>query len=510
MAIRHVLAILLASGAVGAAAQETPPLSAIDWLSNSVEEDVVASTNARVVPKATTPETVRVMPLDAPVIDSAGLSDASALELPSDIWGRSSSGDLAAELVRLSPGPEAPPSISRFFAELLVTRLDPPIDAAVDDRLFYARVDRLLEKGHLDDAEALIEATGSEDPQLFRRRFDIALLTGGETKACREIETTPELSPTYPARIFCLARLGQFDVAALTLGNAETLGILTPEEDKLLLFFLDPELFEDEPLPLPPSVPTPLQFRLYEAVGERIPTKGLPVPFAHADMSPDVGWRTRLSAAERLAATGAIPFERLLEVYRERSASASGAVWDRVRAIQSLAAAMEAGDEAELVKCLTKAWDAAKQGGYTAAFAEWIMPAFRKLDDPGTASHLAFEVALTAGDIVAAERFADRSREDRFLLSLAKGEAGAAPAGDAFGRVIVRGLSSLHAGPAFEALIADDRRGEVLFRALDQLAEGADGNPDTTAQSLAALRKIGLDRLARQIAVELVLMEGKA
>jgi hypothetical protein len=78
------------------------------------------------------------------------------------------------------------------------------------------------------------------------------------------------------------------------------------------------------------------------------------------------------------------------------------------------------------------------------------------------------------------------------------------------GRAILRGLSAFNAGSAYEALIADDRQGEALFRALDQLAEGANGNPDTTALSLAALRRLGLDDLARQIAVELVLKEGAA
>jgi hypothetical protein len=71
-------------------------------------------------------------------------------------------------------------------------------------------------------------------------------------------------------------------------------------------------------------------------------------------------------------------------------------------------------------------------------------------------------------------------------------------------------LSAINAGATYEALIDDDRRGEVLFRALDQMADGATGNPDTTAQSLAALRRIGLDSLARRIAVELILKEGAA
>ena len=511
MAARPISVLALAAGIGFAAHAETPPpLSAIDWLSDSVTEDVATPTAVAPEPDATAPADIRVLPLDAPVADSAGLVDAATLGVPRDLWGRSSAGDLAEALRLFKLGPDAPPSIQRFMTDLLQARLEPPIDALVDDRFVFARVDRLLEKGQLEAAGKLIEAAGLGDTNSFRRRFDIALLTGAETEACREIEDRPDLSPTYPARIFCLARLGDFDVAALTLGNAETLGILSEDEDALLLHFLDPELFEGEPIPKPPALPTPLEFRLYEAVGERISTSGLPVPFAFADMSDTVGWRARLGAAERLAASGAIPFERLLEVYRERGPSASGGVWERVRALQVLADAMERGDDDAVVDALPAAWEAAGQAGYSARFATWFLPALEALPDASRASHVAFEIALIAGDAVAAERFANRSREDRFLLSIADGRLGSAPAGDALGRAVLRGLSAINAGPAYEALIEDDRRGDALFRALDQLADGATGNPDTTAQSLAALRRIGLDRLARQIAVELILKEGAA
>jgi len=502
-------AVVLLSVA-GVRAEPLSPLSAIDWLSNSVADAPDTGTSAPAVPPASEPADIRVLPLDAPVADATGIVDPQVIGVPSDIWGRSSAGDLADALARVQVNKASPPEITRFVVSLLQTRLDPPIDAAVDDRLFFARVDRLLEKGHLDAASALLDAAAVSGPQVFRRRFDVALLTGTETEACRTIETTPELSPTYPARIFCLARLGQFDVAALTLGNAETLGILSPEEDALLLHFLDPELFEGEPIPPAPNLPTPLQFRLYEAVGERISTEGLPVPFAFADMSNDVGWKARLSAAERLTASGAIPFTRLLDVYCERGPSASGGVWERVRAIKLLARAVDSNDAEMLAETLPAAWAAADQAGYAAALAEWVLPALSKLDDDGPAAHLAFEVALMAKEADVAARFANESVEDQFLLSLAQGRPGTRSAGDELGRAVLRGLSARNAGTALEALITDDRKGEALFRALAQLAEGATGNPNTTAQSLTALRRIGLEDLARQIAVELVLKEGAA
>ena len=499
---------LLCNGA--AFSESSPPLSAIDWLSNSVAEEGVSPEVGAAMPGVSAPAAVQVLPLDAPTIDSVGVLDPVAFGVPADLWGRSSAGDLAEALYRVTLTSDAPPAIMRFMVQLLQAKLEPPIDAAVTDRFFYARVDRLLEKGHLDAANALLSASGITDPASFRRRFDIALLTENETEACREIEETPELSPTYPARIFCLARLGQFDVAALTLGNAETLGILTEDEDTLLLHFLDPELFEGEPIPQPPSVPTPLQFRLYEAVGERIATEGLPLPFAFADMSGTVGWKARLGAAERLAATGAIQFERMLDVYLERAPSASGGVWERVRALQDLVDAVNREDDTGVSEALPTVWNAARQTGYAPALATWLSPKLADRSELGRASHVAFEVALMAGDPESARKFSDGSREDRFLLSIAENAFGSTSASDVLGRAVLRGLSSVNAGSAYESLIADDRQGEALFRALDHLADGANGNPDTTAQSLAALRRLGLDDLARQIAVELVLKEGAA
>ncbi|MEM7719325.1 MAG: hypothetical protein AAF222_08970 [Pseudomonadota bacterium] len=501
---------LVCTMAVAAKAEPSSPLSAIDWLSNSVTTEEAAVPPTETAPSATAPGAVRVLPLDAPVPDSAGLRPAGEIGLPFDLWGRSAAGDLAEGLSRIRVGRDTPPSVVTFLTELPKVRLAPPIDAAVDARFFFARVDRLLEKGHLTAAQALMDAANLDDARAFRRSFDIALLTGTETEACRQIEQTPDLSPTYPARIFCLARLGQFDVAALTLGNAETLGILSEREDALLLHFLDPELFEGDPIPPAPRVPTPLQFRLYEAAGDRISTEGLPLPFAHADLSMTVGWKARLIAAERLATTGAVSFAQLLDVYQERGPSASGGVWDRIRATTALTDAIANGDDTRITTALPGAWASASQLGYGGALAGWLQPSLAALGEPGRASHVAFEIALTAGDAESAARFSNTSEEDQFLLSIATGQPGSVPARDALGRAVLRGLSLSSAGPTYEALIADDRRGEALLRALGQLADGASGNPSSTTQSLTVLRRLGLDAFARQIAVELILKEGAA
>lgn len=489
-----------------AGAAQDVPLSAIDWLSDTIETTPVTPAPP-IAPVATAPGRIDVLPLDAPVGDGAGLRDAGDLGLDADMWGRSSARDLARALGRVQINASTAPSLQSFYLELISTRFAPPIDAVIDQSFFLARIDRLLSLGHLDDAASLIEAADMADAETFRRRFDIALLQGGETEMCRLIEQTPDLSPTYPARIFCLARLGQWDVAALTLGNAETLGILSKTEDQLLLHFLDPELFEGEPVPPAPRLPSPLLFRLYEAVGERISTAGLPVAFAVADLSTTVGWKTRLRAAERLAATGALPMDALLKVYQEQEPAASGAEWDRVAALQSLVQAVQRGSDSAIATALPDAWNAAQEAGFARPFANWIAPQLSNKLDGGRDT--LFEIALLAEDTERASAVANGSVQDRFLLALAEG-APPPPGHDPLSRAVLRGLSAISPGPEYQALIEGDRKGEALFRALAQLNEGAAGNPNATANSLAFLRTLGLDGLARQIAVELILMESTA
>lgn len=496
--------------AAAPSAQDARPLSAIEWLSDSISVPDVEPPVVVDVPLATLPSEITVLPLDAPTPDSVGLRSASELNLDPGLWGRSSAADLASALMELPDGTDAPPALRRFLTELLTSEFNPPIDAAIDDRFFLARVDRLLATGHLEKAGALLQLAGATEAQRFRRSFDIALLQGTETDACQIVETTPELLPTYPTRIFCLARLGQWDVAALTLRNAEALGILTPEEDALLLHFLDPELFEGEDIPAPPRVPSPLLFRLFEAVGERIPTDQLPVAFAFADLGSTVGWQARLRATERLIATEALTFDRAIAVFNERKPAASGGIWERVGAVQALLSALEKRDLDGLNSTLSTTWIAARRGGYEAALALWAIPLLDGYDLTGSARDTAFEMALFAGDMDQAQAFVGNTSEDRFLLALAEGKGSATPGANALNQAVVRGLAALSPGRTYEALIRDDRHGEALFRALEDLKRGAIGNPRATQQSLALLRQLGLEDLARQVAVELILIDGAA
>lgn len=501
------LGVLLVScgltvGPTLAASDDQRPLSSIDWLSNSVALPEVTAPRVDDAPTgATTPE-VDVRPLDGTPQTSLGLFEAAEIALPGGLWGAMSTAETIDALGRAPTN--LPPSAREFLRDLLVVQAPLPIDAIPgDEALLLARIDKLLELGRLDDAAALIALVETETPRLFRRHFDIALLRGEEGETCQMLEETPDLLGTFSARIFCLARNGEWDVAALTLGTAEALGYLTPDEDALLLKFLDPELFEDDPVPVPKDTPSPLVFRLYDAIGERLPTETLPIAFAEADLFPTVGWRKRLRAAERLTAAGAMAPETFFEILFRRQPAASGEFWDRIAALQAAESALLSGRRIE--DTLADGWRAAREDGLAAAIAPRWSGRLSGKELTGPARRAAFEIALLAGRPELAKSFVGRSDEDTALLHIASGEAITVPGTDMLSRAIRRGLSQAEPPERFLAEIEQRGPGAGLLTALRLVSEVQGGDPDAAGDALALLRKLGREDLARQIAVELLL-----
>jgi hypothetical protein len=71
-------------------------------------------------------------------------------------------------------------------------------------------------------------------------------------------------------------------------------------------------------MPPPPVPVTPLDWKIYEAIGEPLPTASLPVAFAYAELAPAAGWKAQIEAAERLTRAGTIAPNVILGLYTER------------------------------------------------------------------------------------------------------------------------------------------------------------------------------------------------
>lgn len=480
------------------------PLSAIDWLSQSIEAPETAARDAEAEPAGRLPAPVSIQPLGAPQPETPGLVAAADLGLPGDLWSGSTAEDAAARLALVDAA--LPANARDLLRRVLISRQASPLQGDDTNVLTAARVDVLLQMGALDEARLLLGARAPQAPELFRRWFDIALLTGSETEACRDMAERPEVSPTYPARIFCLARNGDWHVAALTLGSAESLGILSADENALLARFLDPELFDT--VPPAPRRPSPLVFRLYEAAGERLSTLPLPLAFAHADLAAILGWKTRIDASERLARAGVLSAGDLFAVYGEEKAAASGGVWERISTVADLNRALE-NRRAE-----PEDYDMAFRAMAAAGLGQVFAAAYRDLpEDPGTdqsARESLLKMAALQGRTKLPPAYLDPlSRHDAFLAALSAGDPGAAPAPTLLARAISTGFQRQDFAGMLSALEADGRKGEALLIALGWIGEAAQGDADRLAEALSFLRSLGLDDTARRIALDL-LVEGRS
>ena len=514
----RISGLFLCLGFLGSGlAQAETPMSAIDWLSQSVEVPiVVAGSNASPKPVAPVdekpvasgalPEDVTVTVLGGPNLDAVGLLSSQVTGLPQNLWGMGLTEDIAASITIERAG--ALPALRQLLVTLLLAEAAPPVDSTGSGQLLLSRVDKLLSLGALDQAQSLLAAADATEPALFQRAFDVALLTGTEDAQCKVLLETPALAPTFPARIFCIARSGDWAAAALSLRTGVTLGDVSAEEEALLARFLDPELFDDQPAPPRPARITPLNWRLFEAIGEPLSTTNLPIAFAHADLSNQSGLKAQIEAAERLASAGAIAPNQLLGLYTKDDPAASGGVWDRVAAFQRFDAALESGDPDRIAAALPVAWQAMEDQQLEVTFATLYAERLMALDLKAEAGGLAFEIGMLSPFYESyATRYQTSDKREMFLMGLARGSVEGLVAPDGMGRAIAPAFMNTALATDSAALLEGNRLGEALLLAIDQVSRGVTGELRGVTDGLSLLRHVGLEDVARRTALELMLLE---
>lgn len=503
------LAALFAMATSGSA-YASDPLSAIEWLEKRPKQVVVPLTPTQpdkideppVAGSVTTPQ-VTVTPLGGPVRAAAGLLPSTVTGLPRRLWAQSEAETLTSLIKALNV--EDHPALQSLLYTLLLAEADPPSDAQAADFL-RARVKKLLALGALDPAAALLDRADPAHKDLFDLYFDAALLNGDASQPCAALSNAPALSRDLARRIYCDVQLQNWDNAALTLSTADAIGALNKADVALLERFLDPELFEEVLIPAPPKQPSVLQFRLYEAIGEALPTRSLERIFAATDLSGDAGWKAQLDAAERLARVGAISENRLLGIYTSRIPSASGGIWDRVEAIQRLETAMASGDPVAIVTQTKRAWEQMKKAGLEVPFATLFAQDLLRVPAQGAEADLITQIALLSPLY---EQAAKRDTTDAALKmaqSVAIGEPNAAGP-----HALSPAIAAAFGGEAAPQFLTDmaknERLGEAILRAMALTAAGATGDPGAFQNGLSVLRSVGLEDTARRSAIQILLLD---
>ncbi len=502
------LLLTLVAGLAAGPAKAQDPLSAIDWLSQSVSNPAPLRPSEPAVTGqgGAVPADVFVSSLDGPSPDGAGILPSSVTGLPRNLWGIGRSSEIAELLA--TERVDMIPALQGLMLTLLLAEARPPADASPPGLLLRARIDKLLAMGALDQAQALIDAAQDKSPEMFRRAFDVAMLTGTEDRRCEELQDNPVLAPTYPARIFCLARAGDWNGAALTLRVAQALGLVTEEEDALLSRFLDPDLYEGEPPLTPPHPVTPLAWRMLESIGEGLPTAGLPLAFSHAELRDTAGWKAQIEAAERLARAGVIDPNVLLGIYTARLPAASGGVWNRVEAFQRFETALAAGDPGAVARTIGPAWRQMVTADLELPFAILFAERIRRLPLTGEADALAFRLALLSPDYEAAAIRRETSDPmEKFLIGLARGSLQGVSPPSSMARLIAPAFQRPAPPAEIKALLDDNRLGEALLRAMDRIVRGLHGEGRLVTEGLSVLRQVGMDDVSRRLALQLMLLE---
>lgn len=494
---------------IGTMATAQQPLSAIDWLDETRPEPAaqlpLPPLDEPPVSGDTTVPLVAVMPLDQVKPDAVGLLPSATTGLPQKLWKNSATANLTEAVERL---PDSPlPAIQALYYTLLLAEADAPYDAGENARFLSARVNALMSYGAVSPALALLERANPAQKPTFDQWLSLSLLDGSEDPACTALRQTPDLSASYGARIYCTARAGDWDTAALTFDTAVALGEVSGTEADLLALYLDPELIDTMPAPPPPGDVSPLMFRLFEAAGAPLPTRRLPRAFAVADLRGTAGWKAAIEAAERLARTQALSANRLLGLYTDRSAAASGGVWDRVIAIQQFETALDAADAGALAKALPKVWQAMQAERLEISFAQLYGATLADPDLPTSLRGLAYRIGLLSPEyesVAAAHAPADQL--ETFLAGLARGMPDPELAKTPLQKAIADAFTATGPAPQHQMLLDDGKLGEAIFSAADQLENARGGNPDGISQALRTLRAVGLEDTARRAALQLLLL----
>ncbi|MCG7519532.1 hypothetical protein [Ruegeria sp. Ofav3-42] len=499
-----VVALLLA----GSAQAQQAPLSVIEWLSDPPENLPGTVLLEPPVTQTGVQPDIEVTPLEA-LSQPLGLVSASVTGLPVNLW-QNSDADRLAQLIAHVPV-KYNPAMQRLLFTLILTEARAPAGSDAEETLLLARIDRLMQLGAADPAQSLVQLAGPTNTRArFQRWFDATLLTGDEDRSCTALIAAPHLSQDYAAQIFCKARRGDWPSAALTLEAAHALQILPPEELDVLDRFLSPELFEGAAYLPQPDDPNPLSFRLFEAIGERLPSTPLPRAFANADLRDVAGWKAQIEAAERLTRIGALTPNQLLGLYTERSPAASGAVWDRVSAVQRFEAALNSGNAEKIAATLPSVWTQMRSVGLEVPFAELFAGRLSQLTlkDPAV-EQLRWRILLLSELYeTAALSVPDDSEENQFLAALAQGDPGRAKSPSPLADAVAQGFAWAAPVPSnIEAMLDNDQLGEAILETMEKFAHGSRGNLVDLTAAIATLRRVGLEDTARRAALSLLILQ---
>ena len=241
---------------------------------------------------------------------------------------------------------------------------------------------------------------------------------------------------------------------------------------------------------------------MFEAIGEPISILGLPRAYAHSDLRPQIGWKSRLEAAEILGRAGTISTNRLLGIYSANTASASGGVWNRVRTAQALEKAINSGDSSAVNAVLMDAYIEFESVGLLPALGAMFGADLATID--GLTDPHAFRLMMMSLDYETIARDIPQTTPfETSLAAVARGQAPTVIGDDDAVRTVATAFETTELGP-YAAMIDGDRLGEAILTAMAALRP--EGDMTDAGAALSFFRGIGLEEFARRAALQLMIL----
>lgn len=490
MRIRYFFYFLLLASPMAAQS----PLSAIDWLSkanNKFQKGILEIKNVDVEKT----NDIQVSTLNSNEYQAIGLLPIYVTGIPTTIWRNSSFDDLEY-LFKAMPTFSYSP-IQELVYSLLLAEARPPLNEPSRYAFLEVRLDKLINYGAVDPAIALVERASPVPERMIPQLFDISLLSSNNFPICEPVFQNTENRELRAELIYCYARKGDWLTAHLILQTEKVLGDLSDHEISLLSRYLEVDFNVDlSALLPPPNSITPLEYRLYEAIGEPIPAEYLPIQYSQSDLSGVNGWRAQVIAAERLSLTGAIPENQILGIYTNHSPGASGSMWDRIKVINDLDAALD--DKENLEESFQDAWKVFKQTNQLTVFAKLFgLSVFEKNLSPKS-KKIAANLLLLTNNFKLTEGYWDPS-DIRFGLTA--GDFSQVKVSDETEKIILQIFTEPSVPFLVEQKLNQGKLGEVILNALLQFELGIEGNLKDFSESLSTLNLIGLETTARRAAL---------
>jgi len=506
-----VIALLLSAGSV----QAEQPLSAIEWLSESLlapPNFVMAPPNQ---PNPFDTTVIVSSSLDLISRDAAGLLPPDITGFPAQLWGNMP----AVEVIDILKAHQlsSVTELNSLFRNILLAQADPPFGSGLNNSPILTRIDQLMNIGALDEAETLVKLAGVNEPEIFKRWFEVSILANRSLAVCNHLAKNPDLSDDIATRVICLARSGDWNAAAITLSLSASIGDVEKDREALLLRFLDPDLLEGEAIP---EIPTPLpaiDFVLREALGLPRPTTTLPLIFLSTDMGLRIPQRRRMEAAEKLVQAAAVPSSLLFAAYRGGRAASSGGIWGRADAVQDLDLALVGDDDNRLATALQVAFVEMKLAGLLPALAEEYADALAHRKNTESLKPVAeiVQILLLLENLPIAAWFDPQSTEDPAIaLSRMIASRTPIPSEIRFDNPIPDAITTVFSGHLpqqqnFESLLVLAESGNIgaaVLSATKLLENGWDSTPQDVQEGLALLIAAGLDGAARRVAIQILLI----